>query len=52
MAEKKLSIDLLPGDEVLLSGPARVSVTRLAGRRIRVMVKAEETVTVIRVVSE
>ncbi len=51
-AEKKLSLDLLPGDELLISGEARVSIVRRAGKRTRVQVKAKENVTVSRVVSE
>jgi len=49
--ERKLSIDILPGEEILLSGQAKVSIVRIAGRRVRVMVKAEENVTVVRVVN-
>lgn len=52
MKERKLSIDMMPGDEVLLSGPARVSVARTTGRRVRVMVKADDSVTITRVVNE
>lgn len=50
--ERKLSLDLLAGDEILLSGPARVAVVRRAGKRVRVQIKADDSVTVTRVVNE
>lgn len=49
MAETKLSLDLQPGDEVLVSGPARMSIIKKGGRRVRVQVTADKTVTVTRI---
>lgn len=49
MSETKLSLDLLPGDEVLLSGPARMSIIKKGGRRVRVEIKADKSVTVTRI---
>ena len=52
MAEKKLSLDVMPSDEIFVSGPARISVSKRAGRRVRVIIKAEETTIVTRSVGD